>query len=113
MEQSYHKIEDIRTQYIKIYGSVESWGVLQYTFLLNSDTEITALLEEHGVTLNKETQNYGITLGMLMIKNEIKMMFYDKHGTTDLDMNAKEEMYNTIYDCALDYWIHGTESLND
>jgi hypothetical protein len=107
VEQSYHKIEDIRNVYIKRYGPINDWGMLQYTYLFNADIEIISFLEEQNVTINQEAQDFGVALGMLMIRNEVRMMYFEKYGTKELDMYAKEEMFQNIYECALDFWIHG------
>ena len=116
VEQSYRKIDDIRDEYIKRYGPVEGWQFLQYILLLNTDTEITCFLEKNNITLNSETQEYGVTFGMLRIRNEVRNIFHSKYGTSNpskLTMQAKEEMYQAIYHSALDYWIHGIEALNN
>ena len=113
-EQIVNCISDLQDHYVRSLKQLTSEWDSQQTqmYLLNCDTEIQTILSSHYLVPDDKALAYGLSFGVLVIKNEINRNYKLKFGD-QLDLTTKQSMYNELNECVIKFVLHGLGDFDD
>ena len=103
------KITDIREVYIEKYElTPTNWdNSLRNLYFLNCDVEIINFLKKLEIDINESALDFGLTYGILILKNQIMNNYNNKYGNDMDQISLKANMYDDINDVTIDFIVHG------
>jgi len=102
-------ITDIRDKYVKEYHlEVNEWDDgLKQLYFLNCDMEILRFLEKNKIEANHSAVSFGLSYGMLILKNQIACNYNERYSEECKSLEIKDKMYSDINMATRDFIING------